>query len=651
MSIKVFLDDYNLFRVYDAAPEFLDGLTIINGVEEIGFEKTFRENCIELRIARDIDLDKKTILYKNNEKYPVNYRLVLHTKRFEDEYIPDLKLLGSSYFENFTLFRVWAPFKDEVNVVVNNEVFPMTKMEKGVWQVLVRGNLEKAAYHYAMINNGIEQNVIDPFAYAICHDGKNSYVINTDKISKQKIETAEVADPIIYELSVRDFSSYGEIFKSKRKLNALIEGQLTLENKDVGLEYLKNLGITHIQLMPIMDFDNDGSDYNWGYNPVNYNNFKLDYFDSIDPYGQIGELQNVVNNLHINNLKVILDVVYNHVYNKDSFVLNKLLPNYFYRYIDDKLADGAGLGNEIRTESKFMSEYLTLINKRLVDIYDIDGLRFDLSGLVDKNTCINIRNTIIQEKPDFIMIGEGWDMGEALSPSEKCKYENAKDIEGFLFFNPRFKRTVVGEDNVKGLALGNEALREEIKKTFVCYDYCLDMKQSLNYTECHDGYTVFDFIKNQNNDDDELTKKRCKLALALTVLAKGTPFIHAGQEFLRTKLNERNSYNKSDMINNLNWSLRVKNSDVVEYTKELIKLRRNILSYSSEENIGFEDYFELIVININDLKILINPCPFDHIYNKNIIYETIFDGEKNCNIMDSAINVKAYSIAIAKVIG
>lgn len=651
MDVFAFLDDYDLIRLYNIQPNFLDGLKVFANHLEVNYEINLYNDYVELHLAKRILLENGIFLFKDGKKISVVYRLVTHTEQFDKEFVPDIKTLGSIHFERNTLFRFWAPFKDGVDLVINGRSIPMAKMSKGIWQVVVRGDNDGARYHYVMKKDGILTSIIDPFSYAKNYEGNESYVVDSERIISDKVTLLKCEDPIIYEMNVRDFSSNFNGFINKRRLTALIQEGAVINSKPVGFDYLKTLGITHVQIMPILDFDNDGSDYNWGYNPVGYNTFKQSYIDAIDPYGQIKEVKNVVNKFHENNIGVILDVVFNHVYQRDTFILNKILPYYFYRFEGHSFANGAGLGNEVRTESKFMSDYIVLMCKRLQSIYDIDGLRFDLSGLMDINTCNNIRKEIIKDKEDFITIGEGWNMGTSLKDDMKACYTNAKNIEGYLFFNPRFKRTIIGEDEHMGIIFGDQSYREETKRVVAAYDEYLDAKQSLNYTECHDGYTAFDYIRALTNDNDEMVNKKARLALALTMLSRGVPFIQMGQEFYRTKMGEKNSYNKGDVVNSINWFKMIENEEAVNYFKELVKLRRNIKEYLDSDNVGFEDYYELIIINIKDLKILINPCPFDHIYNKDIIYETIFDGMKNVEVMDSAINVKAFMVVVAKTIG
>lgn len=646
METRAYLDSYTLITLFTDLKT--DSLHVFNDNNEIEFKIENKDDKYIITTIHELDLNKKINLVLNGNNVPIELRHIFKLKQFDDEFTPDVNTLGSFYSKEKTVFRIWAPFKDSVTLVLDSEEYPLKKTDKGVWELTVIKNCDGDKYRYLLKENNVIEEIIDPFSYVKDKEGKNSFVVDISKLKKDKIVPSECNMPIIYELNCRDFSSLCDSFVHKKKLLAFKEDALKLDGKSIGIDYIKELGVSHVQIMPLLDFDDDNSEYNWGYNPVGYNTFKEIYFEEENPYLKIQEFKDVVNNFHFNNIRIIMDVVFNHVYLSNTFILNKLLPNYFYRYSGDFYSDGAGLGNELRTESLFLSSYICLMCKRLVDIYDIDGLRFDLSGLIDKETANKIRESILSIKKDFITIGEGWNMGNTLSDKDKCILENANDIPGYLFFNPRFKRTVIGEDDYRGFCLGEDSLRDGIKEVFASYNYSLDYKQSLNYSECHDGYTSFDYINRLCEEPDDLKIKRAKLVLGMTLLSKGIPFIHAGQEFLRSKQGIRNTYNSPDSINGIDWNLRVKNNEIVEYTKELIKLRKMLSKYYSYEIVGFEDYFELIVLNVDEIKVFINACPFDHIYNKDKEFRTIFDGEKVVDFVDRAVNIKAYSIAVAK---
>jgi len=535
----------------------------------------------------------------------------IQSKEFENEYVPQIDTLGVKYHHDGSIFRIWAPLKNEVNLCLENEIYKMERKDKGVYEIYVCGDLKYKQYHYEIG----KEKVFDPFSYCISSDELNSYVIdiNDFKIIHDDIDNS---NPIIYETSVRDFSSIGKPFKYPMKLKGLIEKDLKIEDKTIGLDYLKELGITHLQLMPILNFDNDNGEYNWGYNPISYNSFKQDYFINED-YRKITELQDVIHELHNNGIGVILDVVYNHVYDDKTFVLNKLCPNYFYRYDKNgELYKGTGCGNELRTESKFLSDYLVMMSKRLVEIYDIDGLRFDLSGFIDINTSLKIKDACLSIKKNLLFIGEGWDIECGLDSNDRTTKNNYKKIEGFKFFNDSFKNVLKGKDDELGFIYGNYLYKNETMDGFNG-NLSLDSDTTVNYVECHDDYTFYDFLNNKMKDDCFLLNK-IKLSLGFVLLSRGTPFIHSGEEFLRTKLGVNNSYNLPDIYNKVDWNLRVINDEYIEYLKALISIRKKYKEYYKKEFI-LEHYYEVFVARIDDLVIFINSSVYDHVYNDGTI--------------------------------
>ncbi len=644
MKPTAYLDSYTLIRIYNAYPGFCDGLELRYDGHGYSYEINEVKDHLEL-IFNEIDPEKKISIQRYNESCQVEYRLISHTDKFEKDYCPDVYSLGAFYTKKRTFFRFWAPFKDEVELVVSDVIYPMEKKEKGIFEYTLEGDHELEKYHYIMVKDGLRIPVLDPYAYVKTFSDIDSVIIDTNKIDRSKAIPDKCEQPIIYETSVRDFSSYDGLFDNPGKFAAFKEKGLKLYDRSIGTDYLKELGITHLQLMPVLDYDNDKTSYNWGYNPVNYNYFKDEYLINEGGYEQIEEVQSVIRYLHLNNIRVILDVVFNHVYSTGQFIFHKILPYYFYRYEDDRKADGSGLGNELRTESRFMSEYLVMLMKRLVDIYDIDGLRYDLSGLVDIDTIKRIHNECSRDK-DFITISEGWVMGSALK-DKACNYLNAKCIPESKFFNSFFRETLRGNNEYKGYLMGNESLREEFKKAFMASSVHLDLSQTVNYTECHDDATSCDwYFRKCSNEPFELVKKRLMLNIASTILAKGTPFIHSGQEFFRTKNGIDNTYNKPDEINHLSWYRRLEYADVTEYTKNLIEIRKKLSPYYEKEW-KVSDYYEMIVFEVDDLKIFINNCPFHHIYTDGNSYETLFDGNRCTSLYDQGINVNEYSCVIA----
>lgn len=554
----------------------------------------------------------------------------------------DIKKLGSFYFTDKTIFRVFAPETEKMYLVINNHQYEMHK--NGLcFEIGLAGDLEKVKYNY-LNDTGISFR--DPFAYY--SDQTYSYVLDTNKFINKTVTLNPFKDIIIYETSVRDFSSANSFTGPfKRKFFGLSQAGLKLNGEySIGLDYLKELGITHLQLMPVLDFDLDGGDYNWGYNPLAYNYVNKDYVDDyLNPYAYINELRSVVNILHTNNIRVSLDVVFNHVYKYFNYDLEKMIPGHVFRYMENgELAKGSLCGNEIKSEDPFIREYLKEMCERYIRLFDIDGLRMDLMGILDYQTINQINDRCKLLKKDFIVYGEGWNMGDSLNEEYRATIINADKMPDIAMFNDFFR-----DETIKYIS-GNDSIKQEIKDALKGCGNNLKYNQSINYVECHDNNTFYDRMLRFKKDDPEWVNiRRSKLALALVMVSRGIPFIHSGQEFLRTKNLIENSYNASDDINKLDWNLRVKNNDVVEYFKGLVDIRKNNPEFINlDTNISFEDYYECLIYRLDNLMIIINPCVWDHTYVDSNTYEVIYDLNGKTSYFSDKLSIPAYSMLICK---
>jgi len=554
----------------------------------------------------------------------------------------DITKLGSFYTIDKTIFRIFAPFNKQMYLIIDETPYEMHPNGK-CFEIGLAGDLEYVKYYYRN-DSGIPFK--DPFAYY--SDDKYSYVLDITKFNHNIVFPNKLKDIIIYETSVRDFSSSisytGEI---KKKFLSLTETGLKLNDEyEIGLDYLQSLGISHIQLMPIFDYDNDGSDYNWGYNPLAYNYVKSDYIvNKDDPYAYINELRSVVNFLHEKNIRVSLDVVFNHVYKTYLFDLEKMIPHHVFRNKHDgNLANGTYCGNEIKSEDIFVREYLIEMVLRYILLFDIDGIRMDLMGILDYETVNQIDERCKAIKKDFIVYGEGWNMGEALDEGLRASIENADKMPGIAMFNDYFRDTIIS------YICGNDTIRADVKNVLNGSFKAMNYSQSINYVECHDNYTFYDrMIKFKAEDPEWVNIRRCKLALGLVVVARGLSFVHSGQEFLRTKNFKENSYNASEKINAIDWNLRVKNNELCVYFRDLLTIRKqNPVFICNEVAVSFEDYYECLIYKLNDLMIIINPSVWDHTYKDGHNYRIILDINGKTDYYSDILSIPAYSMIICK---
>ena len=554
----------------------------------------------------------------------------------------DIKKLGNFYYPDKTVFRVFAPEYEELFLFLNDHKYEMHRNHY-YFEIALAGDLELERYCY-ITSEG--KRFKDPFSY-VSIDGY-SVIVNKDKFIDEVIRVKENKNVVIYEANVRDFSSHISYpGKYRSKFLSFTEEGLTIgDNQKVGLDYLKDIGITHLQIMPIFDYDNDKNDYNWGYNPIGYNYVKKDYvYDQDNPYAYVNELRTMVNCLHKNNIKVVLDVVFNHVYDWANNDLQIMLPGHVFRLKKDgTLAEGTFCGNEVKSEDVFIREYICEMVMRYLKLFDIDGIRMDLMGISDIKTVNKIKSEVEVYKKDFLVYGEGWHMGDALPEVDRASIPNCSKLPGVAMFNDHFRDVVIK------YVSGDDSLSAEMIKALAGNHDYLDASQSINYVECHDGYTMYDHMYRYLGDNIKINRDRCKLAMSIVLIARGIPFIHMGEEFYRSKKGVKNSYCSDDLINGIDWTLTVKNNNDCEYFKQLVEIRNsNSCFYEKKAKISFENYRGAMIYYIDDLMIIINPTDTDLIYYNGDKYHTIFDKNGKCAYDTSILNVYAYSLVICKV--
>ena len=419
-------------------------------------------------------------------------------------------------------------------------------------------------------------------------------------------------EAIIYEMSVRDFTIDPDMdFKHKGKFLGLTEtGMKTKKGLSAGIDYLKELGVTHVQLMPIFDFDgiderNSDPQYNWGYNPQQY--FVPEGWYSTnpdDPYSRINELKQMVDKLHEEGISVVMDVVYNHVYDAEEFPYEKLVPGYSF-HVDRQgiLTNISGCHNDVASHRKMMRKLIIDNILFWVNEYRIDGFRFDLMGLIDYETMNEVRQELHDLSEHIIVYGEGWNMYSSNLTDRMAHMGNKKVIHTIGFFNDKFRESIKGatfKPELPGYAMGNTSEIETVKQMLLgsannrfMFKYT---SQSINYVECHDNMTFFDKAL-MVTDDIKLIKKQELLATALVLLSQGVPFLHSGQEFLRTKQGDENSYISSDQINLIDWARRDEFSDVVDSVKEMIKIRKQYACFKLKSTSEMDQTIELIELS------------------------------------------------------
>lgn len=515
-------------------------------------------------------------------------------QEFDDLYYYDKDDLGCTYTKEECTFKIWSPLSTGVilKTIQHGEdvLYPMKRGEKGVYEITLKGNYEGMHYFFLIKFAGNYDIVMDPYAYSSSSNGRTCIVVDPEKLKIKKYELPVLkskTDAIIYETSVRDFSMHkaGRMENRGKFLAFCEEGTKTDCGHTTGIDYLSEIGITHLQLMPINDFATVDEAhpkvlYNWGYDPAQYNVTEGSYVSNPDDgYARVREAQQMIEALHSKGIRVVLDVVFNHMHDVNQNALEKSVPHYYFRRNSDgSLSNGSWCGNDLNTEAKMCRKYILDMCKRWQVFYGVDGFRFDLMGIIDIETMKLVEKQCKDIDPSFIVYGEGWNMGTALSEDKRTTILNNRKIPHIGFFNDFFRDTCRGTNQMesKGYFSGDTYKTNEAISAICNLNMFDNIEQSINYVECHDNATTYDKLKISNYDEEkDVLRRRTKLMMAAILLAQGVPFIHSGQEFYRSKRGQTNTYNAGDSINALDWSLRDRRHEAVEYFCFLIKLRKN----------------------------------------------------------------------------
>ena len=527
--------------------------------------------------------------------------------------------LGATITGDGTVFKVWAP---TASAVVLNlfeagdgcdayDTVAMTRAEKGVWTAEVPCG-HGTYYTYTVTTALGAQEAVDPYARAVGVNGDRGMVIDLAQTDPEGFRDGEgftaldsYGDAVIWEVHVRDFSNANAASQYPGKYLAFTETGLTnAAGQPVGVDYLKALGITHVHLQPVYDFATvdergGGPTFNWGYDPKNYNAPEGSY--ATDPYHgevRVREFKQMVQALHEAGIGVVMDVVYNHTYSADSN-LNRIVPYYYYRYsYDGTPSNGSGCGNETASNRAMFRKYMVDSVRYWAEEYRLDGFRFDLMALHDVTTMQAVEAAVHAVNPKALIYGEGWTGGtSALRDNFQASQANIRQIkasEGAIgaiaVFNDAIRDGLKGsvfDRKDSGYANGNPSKGNARKVIFGIQGgvkmsstpWYVNDAMVINYTSSHDNNTLWDKLLATNPDaakEDLLAMNR--ICGAVVLLSRGTPFFLAGEEMLRSKDGDSNSYASSDEINNLNWEVLTDGSDearMAAYYAGLIALRRD----------------------------------------------------------------------------
>ena len=604
---KTAITSYKQVKVYEGDKE----LTILD-ISNMGKEVT--SGIIEVEETLDIGKNYRVVIEGYGEKAVVPTS-IFDSEYFIENYTYDGDDLGAIINGDKTTFKVWAPTASKVvlNLFTSGhegsayKSVDMVKGDRGVWSYTESCG-HGTYYTYTVTTSVGTQEVVDPYAKAAGLNGNRGMVVDLSRTNPEGWGEDNFAtgiktysDAVIWEVHVRDFSNKIASSNYKGKYLAFTERGLVNEfGQSIGVDYLVNLGITHVHLLPVYDYAtvdeaNPDSQFNWGYDPKNYNVPEGSY--STNPYDgevRIKEYKQMVQALHAAGIGVVMDMVYNHTYDANSS-FNKIVPYYYYRYTATGANSSAsGCGNDTASERYMFGKFMVDSVSYWAEEYDLDGFRFDLMGLHDLATMQEVENAVHAINPEAIIYGEGWTMGSTIDGSPMANQGQISKIEPL-------------EGAIGGIAVFNDIIRDGLKgsvftatsKGYISGNgngsfpsvlfgikggagtgFSWEVKNGMvvNYMSAHDNNTLWDKLILSNGDntvEERLAMNR--LGATLLMISKGTVFFQAGEEMLRTKDGDENSYKSSDAINNIDWSVLKEGSneyEMMRYYQELIRARQ-----------------------------------------------------------------------------
>ncbi len=622
-------------KVYESGIEIAsstsDSTSLTIPLSNIDITKSYTVTVVFSNVTRNVAISKENV-YDTDE--------FINAFTYTGE-------LGAIYSKTGTTFRLWAPLSEAVEVVLydrnnahydNDGVFQetadtpirteaMTQIENGAWEVTLSGDFASKYYTFKVTNDGVTSEVVDPYAYSTGVNGERGMVVDFDATNPinwrgnyRPNTIVNMTDYVVYELHVRDLTTHetwtgnddyrGKFLGLSESGTTYTEGDVTVTT---GLDHIDELGVNAVQLLPIFDFGyvdetrvgETGYDaFNWGYMPINFNTLEGSY--STNPYNgntRITEFKTAVQAFHDDNIRVIMDVVYNHTGLSGDSNFNLILPGYYHRMTaDGSFSNGSGTGNETASERPMMRKLMVDSTVFWATEYNLSGFRFDLMALHDVDTMNAIRVALNEIDPTIVLYGEPWTGGDTpLAASKSAGKDNIKDLDTIGAFSDTTRNGIKGSvfnANEGGWIQSPSDMDLSYLKSEVEYgivggiDYPgnddvtawhLSPNRIVNYVSAHDNHTLYDKLK-LSGISRKLIPYVQQQANAIVLTSQGIPFLHAGVEFLRTKQNDENSYQSGDAINQLDWSRKIDYIDVFNYYKGMIALRSIYPNFRMTDN-------------------------------------------------------------------
>lgn len=615
MSLAL-IDSSREIRLFDSEePESI----LINGGKTGFIAERKRRGSITLLVDRDLSPCDLVEYIRNGEKLPAHPAGILDTKRYQYR-----GPLGFDLNDRFVDFRVWAPGHQNLYVEIFDThdlrnplcVERMKRADNGVWSCRVTGNLKGKVYRYRIERRGDCRTTSDPYAPSAIYNGDYSLIVDLADLEPEGWNVdhgphvKSITDAVIYEMHVGDFSSSwtSDHFHKAKYLSFCETDRKNTLCGQAGIDYIRELGITHLHLLPFQDFysvDELNPSYNWGYDPELHNVPEGSY--SVNPLSgesRVLEVRQMVKSLHDSGIGVIMDVVYNHTFRYD-FPFHTLVPYYFHRLNEKgKFSNGSGTGNELFTERFMVRRYVKDSLLHWLRNYHIDGFRFDLMALLGSHTMKEIETVLRKERKDVILYGEPW-MAARSSMRDHPFVKGKQRGTSISVFNDDFRDAIKGrpDDISKGFVSGERGLERRICAGIAgSIDYSAGISgftdqppETINYCSSHDNLTLWDkLFKISSKDPFEKRRRMALLALSVVMTSQGVPFMHGGSEFFRTKLMERDSYKSSGVINEINYNRSSFYSESTGYVRELIRLRRREELFRLRESADVQNRLDFV---------------------------------------------------------
>ncbi len=530
------------------------------------------------------------------------------------------KDLGLTYSPKSSLFKLWAPTATQVKLKLYDagiEGKPvkeavMAKAGNGVWAVTLDGNQKGKFYAFQVeVDGKWLAEVPDPYAKSVGVNGLRGMVTDLKSTNPKDWEKdkrpmlASYSDIVLYELHLRDLSIHPNsgITNKGKYLGLTEKGTKSPQGEKTGLDHLAQLGITHLHILPAFDHNSinetklDEPQYNWGYDPLNYNAPEGSF--SSNPYDgsvRIKEFKEMVKALHAAGIRVVMDVVYNHTGLTHDSYFEQLVPGYYYRQRPDgSFSNASACGNETASERPMVRKFIVESVKYWASEYHIDGFRFDLMAIHDIETMNQIRAALDEVDPTIFVYGEGWTGGDTpLAEELRPTKHNVNKVPRLAAFSDDLRDGLKGsvfQKDEKGFVSGASGKEESVKFGIIAatqhpqIDYnkvnyskaywAGSPQQCINYVSCHDNHTLYDRLLNSNAADSDKQRLRMhRLANTIVLTSQGIPFLHAGEEMTRTKNGEENSYKSPDAINQIDWHRKTQFKQLFDYHAALIALRK-----------------------------------------------------------------------------